>query len=79
VIKAIAQVISKVSEIRTSIYGAVEEQTASTSELVSDIRGLQRAAEETGQASSNLLRVSGHIDERTNERSKEFAEFSKII
>ena len=78
-IKKIAGIISKVSEISTSISGAVEEQSAATQEVSVNIGGVKKAAEETGKAASNLLIVSQGIASRAAELDKEFTDFMKII
>jgi methyl-accepting chemotaxis protein len=60
-IREIADVISKVSEISTSISGAVEEQSAATREVSSNINGVTVAAEDTGRSSTTVLSVSQEL------------------
>jgi len=57
-IAEIVKTISQVSEISTSISGAVEEQSAATREVSMNIGGVTRAAESTGRSSVNVLTVS---------------------
>ncbi len=64
-IKRITEVISNVNEISTSISGAVEEQSAATNEVSSNIAGVQDAASETGQSSTNLLTVANDLSEKS--------------
>ncbi len=78
-IKTIAQVIAKVSEISTSISGAVEEQSAATREVSSNISGVKQASEETGRSAVNLLTISKAIADRANELNTEFSAFVKTI
>jgi methyl-accepting chemotaxis protein len=68
-IKAIGQTIERISDIATSIAGAVEQQRAATqsiaqsvrsaaggtSDAVSNIRSAARGAEETGESSGRML------------------------
>ncbi len=57
-IQRIGTVIAQVSEISTSVSGAVEEQAAATREVSTNIQGVQEAAGETGESSARLLHVA---------------------
>jgi methyl-accepting chemotaxis protein len=57
-IREIGRIVSQVSEISTSISGAVEEQSAATREVSSNIGGVTTAAASTGQSSSEVLDVA---------------------
>jgi methyl-accepting chemotaxis protein len=57
-IREIGQIIGRVSEISTSISGAVEEQSAATREVATNISGVTQAAQDTGRSSANVLEVS---------------------
>ena len=60
-IREIADVITRVSEISTSISGAVEEQSAATREVSANINGVTVAAEDTGRSSTTVLTVSQEL------------------
>ncbi len=51
----IVNVIGQVSEISTSISGAVEEQSAATREVTQNIGGVRQAAADTGRNSEGVL------------------------
>ena len=51
-IREIGHIITQVSEIGTSISGAVEEQSAATREVSVNINGVTVAAEDTGRSST---------------------------
>jgi methyl-accepting chemotaxis protein len=78
-IKTITQVINKVSEISTSISGAVEEQSAATREVANNIAGVKQAAEDTGRSSTSLLKISRDMTDRASQLHAEFSEFMKIL
>ena len=59
--------IAQVSEISTSVSGAVEEQAAATREVSSNIQGVQEAAGETGRSSNTLLAVARTMSEQADE------------
>jgi methyl-accepting chemotaxis protein len=63
-IREIGQIISQVSEISTSISGAVEEQSAATKEVSVNINGVTQAAQETGQSSSTVLNVAQSLSQQ---------------
>jgi methyl-accepting chemotaxis protein len=54
----IGKIIDQVSEINPSISGAVEEQSAATREVSSNILGVTTAAGETGHASTSVLTLA---------------------
>jgi methyl-accepting chemotaxis protein len=60
-IREIADIVTKVSEISTSISGAVEEQSAATREVSANIHGVTQAAEDTGRSSTTVLNVSQEL------------------
>ena len=67
--------ITNVSEISTTISGAVEEQSAATREVSSNIAGVQTAANETGQSSATMLDVSKGLSEHSEDLQKRVDEF----
>jgi len=74
-IDKITRVISSVSEISTSITGAVQEQSAATDEVSSNISGVQIAANETGESARAMLDVAGGLSrysEDLNDRVTQF-------
>ena len=73
-IREIAEIIAKVSEIGATISSAVEEQSAATSEIASNISGVTQASEETSSSSTTVLTNArslnddaGKLDERVSE------------
>ncbi|MBI2240155.1 MAG: PAS domain-containing methyl-accepting chemotaxis protein [Magnetospirillum gryphiswaldense] len=57
-IRGIVQIINQVSEINASISGAVEEQSAATREVASNINGVTDAAADTGRNAATVLDVA---------------------
>jgi methyl-accepting chemotaxis protein len=74
-IQAIGQIISKISEINTSISGAVEEQSAATREVSVNINGVNQAAEDTGRSSTTVLSVARSLMEQAGELEKRVDQF----
>ncbi len=66
-IRQIGVVISQVSEISTSVSGAVEQQAAATREVSSNINGVQEAAAATGRSSSDLLTLARSMSDQAGE------------
>jgi methyl-accepting chemotaxis protein len=64
VIRDIGQIIARVSEISTSISGAVEEQSAATREVSVNINGVSQAAGETGRSSTSVLEVAESLSQQ---------------
>ncbi len=60
----IGGIIGRVSEINTSISGAVEEQSAATREVAANIQGVNQAADETGRSSANVLTEAQHLSDQ---------------
>lgn len=63
-IREITSIIAKVSEISTSVSGAVEEQSAATREVAANINGVSQAAQETGRSSNSLLTSAESLAEQ---------------
>ncbi len=78
-IKKITNVIRQVSEISTSISGAVEEQSAATREVSANIAGVQTAANETGEASSTMLDVATDLSQRSEDLQSRVDAFLKNV
>ena len=57
-INEIVNIVNQVNEISTAISGAVEEQSAATKEVSSNIIAVQSSASETGQSSATMLEVA---------------------
>lgn len=66
-IRDIAGVVSRFGEINLSISGAVEEQSAATREVSSNIVGVSKAAGDTGDASSDLLQFTRSLTSHASE------------
>lgn len=78
-IQNITKVITNVSEISTTISGAVEEQSAATREVSSNIAGVQTAANETGQSSATMLDVAKGLSEHSEDLSKRVEDFLRNV
>ncbi|MFL9823247.1 PAS domain-containing protein [Rhodoplanes sp. SY1] len=74
-IQEFARVISRISEVNTSISGAVEEQSAATREVSANISGVKQAAEETGRSSTHVLGGSQSLQERAGELASRVDDF----
>jgi methyl-accepting chemotaxis protein len=74
-IQAIGKIISKISEINTSISGAVEEQSAATREVSVNINGVNQAAEDTGRSSTGVLSVARSLSEQAGALEKQVDQF----
>ncbi len=66
-IRQISNIIDRMNEISIAISGAVEEQSAATQEVASNIGGVQGAASETGQSSATMLDVAKDLSQRSEE------------
>jgi methyl-accepting chemotaxis protein len=71
----IARIIDQVNEINTSISGAVEQQSAATREVSSNITGVSQAANETGQSSSNVLTVAQSLAQQATGLEEQVDQF----
>ena len=78
-IREIGQIISQVSEISTSISGAVEEQSAATKEVSLNINGVTQAAQETGQSSSTVLNVAQALTRQASSLESRVDEFLQSV
>ena len=67
--------LAPVSEISTSISGAVEEQSAATREVSSNISGVTQAADETGRSSATVLTVSQELAHQAAELEQRVDQF----
>jgi methyl-accepting chemotaxis protein len=74
-IKGIGQIISKMSEIATTVAAAVEEQGAATAEIA---RNIQQAAAGTQNVSSNIGGVS-NVANQTGETASDVLESSSSL
>ena len=74
-IQKITTVISNVNEASIAISGAVEEQSACTHEVSSNITGVQQAANETGEASTTMLEVAKDLSGRSEDLQERVAQF----
>jgi methyl-accepting chemotaxis protein len=71
----IGQIIAKISEINTSISGAVEEQSAATREVSSNITGVSQAAGETGRSSTSVLTAAQSLSKQATDLEQRVDEF----
>ena len=74
-IREIGQIISKISEINTSISGAVEQQSAATREVSVNINGVNQAAGETGKSSTNVLTTARSLTEQATDLEQRVDQF----
>ena len=66
-IQEITRIIGTINEVNASISGAIEEQSAATKEVSTNIVGVKQAAEETGRSSTNVLEGSESLQGRATE------------
>jgi methyl-accepting chemotaxis protein len=78
-IREIGQIISQVSQISTSISGAVEQQSAATREVSSNINGVSAAAQETGQSSATVLGTAKSLSQKAVQLESRVDEFLKNV
>ncbi len=78
-INNIAEAITNVSEASTAISGAVEEQAAATKEVATNIIGVQKAADETGQSSNELLSVSDELNTKSTDLKDRVTQFLEQV
>ena len=74
-IREIGLIISKISEINTSISGAVEEQSAATREVSVNINGVSQAAGETGKSSTAVLTTARSLTEQAADLEQQVDQF----
>ncbi len=74
-IRLIATAVSQVSEIGISISGAVEQQEAATREVSVNINEVNRAAEEAGKSSHELLDIAHSMSAHTADLSSRVDSF----
>ena len=74
-IREIGQIIAKISEINTSISGAVEQQSAATREVSVNINGVNQAAGETGRSSSTVLTTARSLTEQAADLEQQVDQF----
>jgi methyl-accepting chemotaxis protein len=74
-IREIGQIIARISEINTSISGAVEEQSAATREVSLNINGVNQAAGETGRSSTSVLSDARSLSEQAEGLGKQVDQF----
>lgn len=74
-IKKIVSVIENVSEISGAISAAVEEQSAATRDVASNIQGVQGSAGKTGQSSSTVFDVAQNLSSQTERLKGEVKQF----
>ena len=67
------------SEISTSISGAVEEQSAATKEVSANINGVSSAAQETGASSSTVLNVAQALTGQAGNLEVQVDDFLKSV
>jgi len=78
-IAQITKVIGQINEISTSISGAVEEQSAATHEVSTNIAGVQQAAGETGVSSETVLQVASDLSQRSEELQTRVDGFLAVV
>lgn len=74
-LQGISQTIGKLSEINTAIAGAVEEQSAATREVTTNINEVTKAIAETGRSSNNVLEAANGLAKDSNSLEQEVAKF----
>ena len=74
-IREITKIIGQVSEISTSISGAVEEQSAATREVSQNISGVTQAAGDTGRNSTTVLTEAQSLSRQSADLSARVDQF----
>jgi methyl-accepting chemotaxis protein len=78
-IREIGEVVGKVNEISTSISSAVEEQSAATAEVASNIVGVAQASRETSSSSTQVLTSAQSLSNDANELEKRVDTFLQNV
>ena len=73
----IGSTIGQVSDINTSISGAIEEQSAATREVAANISGVNQAADETGRSSTSVLTLARGLAEQAKGLERRMDDFIK--
>ena len=74
-IESITDVISKLSEIATTIASAVEQQGAATQEVTRNITNVSQAATETGEMARQTLSAASELSQQAEHLTAEVEEF----
>jgi methyl-accepting chemotaxis protein len=74
-LQGISQTIGKISEINTAIAGAVEEQSAATKEVNTNINEVTKAIAEVGRSSTNVLEAASGLAKNSNELEQQVQSF----
>ncbi|PIR32797.1 MAG: chemotaxis protein [Alphaproteobacteria bacterium CG11_big_fil_rev_8_21_14_0_20_44_7] len=78
-IESIGKSITEFNEIATQIASAVEEQTATTSEVSQSISGVNDAAQQTGEAARNVKGVASKLSDISEMLSTEVNQFMENV
>ena len=78
-IQGIGKTIEEINEIANSISAAVEEQSAATSEVATNIAGVTQASDQTGQAASEVLDAAKLLAEQSERLRGEVEQFIKNV
>jgi methyl-accepting chemotaxis protein len=92
-ISEISQIIAEINQISTAVAAAIEEQDVATREIARNVQqaaqgtqmiadnilGVQRAAEGTGKASSEVLAAAGELFRDSEKLSTEVDHFIKRV
>ncbi len=92
-VKGIGDIIGKINELTTVVASAIEEQDASTKEIAlnvqqaatgtqevnTNISGVQQAANETGQAATQIVGAAGELSQQSEALKTEVATFLKQV
>ncbi len=74
-IRAIAKDIAELNKITIQIAAAVEEQTASISEITANMAGVSEAAQNTGHSASEVRAVAQSLDGQSEKLNIEVTHF----
>jgi methyl-accepting chemotaxis protein len=74
-IREITKIIAQVSEISTSISGAIEEQSAATREVSQNISGVTQAAGDTGRNSTTVLNEAQSLSKQATSLGEQVDRF----
>ena len=78
-IQGITKTINELSEIAVQVAAAVEEQSATTTEVSKNIVGVSDASKQTGQAAGSVQNVASELNQYSEKLNKEISEYMDAI
>ena len=78
-IQGISRIINRVSEVNTAIAGAVEQQSAATKEVASNIVGVAEATQEAGRGSHTVLSSAQDLSGKSQMLREQVEQFVRNV